>query len=224
MRNYDPVTAAYLTDGRSVVSRVLFWVTAKDRVTGAPESIGFWNGDDDQVFVIGGSPRLYYGAGALLQVPPMIYSEGLSVRVNTLRLSPIAAPVAQAFRQYDGRFAPCELHRALFDPQTNALVAEPHRVFRGWVDEVRIKTPEKNGAADCSVTVASAARALTRSVPMMRSDATQQLRMGDRFRRYIAVSGAVETVWGERRAVAITPPAAGTGGGTAKPYVPGNGR
>jgi hypothetical protein len=197
MRSYDTATAAQLAGGTDISAHVLIWVTAKDRSTGAAQPIGFWTGDDDQTFVIGGQARLYHGAGAVLQVPVMLYQVGLSVRMHTLRLSSLAPEVVAAIRQYDARFAPCEIHRALFEPGTNALVAEPHRVFRGWVDAVKIATPAKGGRADCSVTLASAARALTRGLPIMRSDATQQLRSGDRFRRFIDLSGTIDVAWGE---------------------------
>jgi|AACY02.3.fsa_nt_gi hypothetical protein len=40
--------------------------------------------------------------------------------------------------------------------------AEPIRVFRGWVDEVKIRTGEVGGSGEATVTLASAARGLTR--------------------------------------------------------------
>lgn len=199
MRSYDGATAAYFAGQRDIVARVLIWITARDRVTGAPDSIGLWTGDDQQVFSIGGVDRIYHGAGAVLSVPPMVYRAGLDVRMHSIALSPLAAPVVQAVRAYEPRLAPVEMHRALFDPASMQLVAEPHRIFRGWVDELKISTPEKGGEASVSISLASAARALTRAVPQMKSDATQQLRSGDRFRRWIAISGAVDVAWGEER-------------------------
>ena len=203
MRSYDTATAAQFAGGTSISAQVLVWITAKDRSTGAAQTFGMWTGDDDRTFTIGGVARVYAGAGAVLQVPMMLYQVGVAVRMHQLRLSSLAPDVVAAIRQYDARFASVELRRALFDPGTNALVAEPHRVFRGWVDTVKMTTPEKNGRADCVVTLASAARALTRGLPIMRSDATQQLRSGDRFRRFIDVSGTVDVAWGEAQGGAI---------------------
>mgnify|MGYP000582530231 CR=1 FL=1 len=39
------------------------------------------------------------------------------------------------------------------------------------------------------------ARALSRVLPFKKSDATQARRSGDRFRRYVAISGEVNVKW-----------------------------
>ena len=50
------------------------------------------------------------------------------------------------------------------------------------------------------MSVQSAARVLTRSLPLKKSDeALQQRYPNDRFRRHIDISGSVELVWGENR-------------------------
>ncbi len=81
---------------------------------------------------------------------------------------------------------------------TTQLVAEPHRVFKGLVDELEI-TRDPSGAVQCEMTVASSARYLTRTLTLKRSDASQRLRMNDRFLRYADVSGEVDVYWGEKR-------------------------
>lgn len=199
MRDFDAPTLAAFQFRTQIAKRVLIWVTARNRTTGDPETLGLWNGGYDRSFTIDGSARSYVGAGALMGVPPLASQAGLTVRMQRLTLSPIDDTVAALIRTYDTRLAPIEIHRASFDPVTTALVSEPHRVFKGMVDELEIPV-EAGGATRCEMTVASSARYLTRTLTLKRSDASQQLRSGDRFLRYADVSGEVDVYWGERRA------------------------
>lgn len=199
MRSYDSTTGTYLGSRGGVIARSLVWVEAKNRTSGATETMGLWTGDDHQEFVIGGQTRLYFGAGNLLQLEPITMQTGLVVRMHKVTLSPLSPEVALLLRGYEPRLAPVEIHRALFWPESRDLIAAPHRVFRGWIDEVTIPTPEIGGAAQAEVTLASAARALTIPLALKKSDETQRLRGDDRFRRYADVSGAVDVWWGEAR-------------------------
>ena len=216
MRNFDAATVAYLTSQTGLMARTLMWISARDRVSGAIATMGLWNGDDHQDFTIGGQTRTYYGAGALLAIEDLTYQTGVAVRMHRVTLSPLTPEVTQAIRGYDVRMAPVEIHRALFRPDSHALVAEPHRVFKGYVETLQITTPEVGGEAGCDVTIASSARTLTRTLPAKKSDETQKRRQGDRLRRYADISASVDVYWGEKRAVAAAPPPAsqpGSGGG-----------
>ena len=199
MRDFGSASAAYLAARGGVMSRTLVWITAKNRTTGAAESLGLWTGDDHQDFSIGGVTRTYYGAGAMLSVDPITMQAGLVVRMQRMVLSALSPEVTQIFRGYDPRLAPVEIHRALFDLETHALIEEPHRVFLGWIEEAPIATPEIGGQATIEVTMASSARSMTRALAIKKSDSTQRMRGGDRFRRYIDVSGSVGVWWGEKR-------------------------
>ena len=208
MRSYDAATLAALQTRAGVCVRLLIWVVAKNRTTGDPEALGLWTGAYDREFTIGAETRLYAGAGAIVQIPPLKMQAGLSVRMQRFTLSPIAPVVADLIETYQSRLAPIEIHRALFSTEDGSLVAEPHRVWKGFIDEVEITRPEAGGEATCEVTAASSARLLTRTLPLKRSDATQQLRSGDRFRRYVDISGKVDVWWGERKG-------GGSGGGNS---------
>lgn len=200
MRNFDSNTAAYLAGETAIVAHVLIWILARNRDTGAQESIGFWTGDDHQEFVVDGQSRSYFGAGDVLEVPPITSEAGLQVRMHSFGLASLAPEVAMALRGYEPRLAAVEVHRALFYSSTGAQAANPHRVLTGWIDEAQITTPAIGGQGSATITVASSARALTRTLPICKSDAQQRLRAGDRFRRYVDVSGSVDVVWGSRRA------------------------
>lgn len=96
------------------------------------------------------------------------------------------------------RVAPVEVHGLLIDPVQNTIVGTPWLALRGWVDEVEIRTPGVDGEGGVDLRIASAARALTRTLSLKRGDASHQLRGGDRFRRYAEISGTASVSWGEQ--------------------------
>lgn len=197
MRVLPTALASHLaTRPDAVRVHTLVWITARNRSTGLPESIGLWNGPDHQQFDIGGI-RDYYGAGNILGLDRITYGSGLEVRMHTITLSAISPEVEQAVRGYDARLAPVEVHGLLIDPVMNTIVGTPWLALRGWVDEVEIRTPAVDGEGGIDLRVASAARALTRTLSLKRGDASHQLRGGDRFRRYAEISGTASVAWGE---------------------------
>lgn len=211
MRSYDAATLAALQTRAGVRARILIWVVAKNRVSGLDEALGLWTGADDRTFTIGSETRTYAGAGAIMQIPALKLQAGLSVRMQRMTLSPISTVVADLIETYQSRFAPIEIHRALFSTEDGSLIAAPHRVWKGFIDEVEITRAETGGEATCEVTAASSARLLTRTLPLKKSDATQQLRAGDRFRRYVDVSGKVDVWWGEKKGGSKSSPLDGIG-------------
>jgi hypothetical protein len=206
MRILDPTSTEYLSDCTGVASRHMIHVVARNRATGAQEALGLWQGDDHLTIAINGVNRSYFGAGTLIGMEPIRAGIGLEVRMLQLALSPLTPEVALMLRGYDARLAPAEIHRGLLSLETGQLIAEPIRVFRGWVDEVKIRTGavgetgEVSGNSEATVTLASAARGLTRALTLTRSDAEMRRRnAGDRFRAYTDIAGEVGVWWGEKR-------------------------
>lgn len=197
MRNFDPSTLSTLQDRSGIIARQMIWFSAKNRTTGATETIGFWNGDDHVTLTIDGDERTYFGAGTTMRVPRIITEVGIQARTHRITFSAVAAETLIALRQYNARHAPVEIHRALYDINTRSLVSEPHRVFKGWINNAPIprKPPGEDATLDISLT--SSARALTRNLALMKSDESQKLRADDRFRKYADISGDVTTYWGE---------------------------
>lgn len=179
------------------VAHWLVWVLARNRDTDAVQGFGFWTGDDDQTFSIDGINRAYEGAGAALQVPPIPETIGLDVQM--LRLSLAITPESENLvRGYDPGLQPVEIHRAVFNPATMNLVAEPEFVFAGTVDETPIETGAIGGTSTVGIVVASLTRGLTRTVPLMKSDAALRARApGDKFREYTAVTSKWQVPWGQ---------------------------
>lgn len=209
MRDFSALVMSHLGAREGLHARLMIWIEAKDRVTGDPVTIGFWNGDDHQEFTIDGETRLYYGAGAFISLPSFVANIGLKVRTTRLKLSPIAPEVKQAILGTDVRFAPAEIHIAFHNPQSHNLIDAPERVFSGWVDQAPITTPKVGGDATCELSLVNSARALTKTLALKKSDESLKLRTPtDEFRKFTDISGAVEGVWGELRATAPAPTAA----------------
>jgi hypothetical protein len=213
MRDYDGNPGAYIAARAGTVARHLVWIVARNRSTNAPEAMGLWTGDEVRLFNVDGEVRTYYGAGALVQLEPIRAGVGLAVRIHQFSLSPLTPEVAQLIRGYDTRLGSVEVHRALYSLETEALVAPPVRLIRGWVNSLSLTTGAVGGAGEATISVASAARALTRTLSLFRSDAAQRrVSATDRFREYADISGEVGVWWGEKqggaraRNVVIPPP------------------
>jgi hypothetical protein len=197
MRMISTTTASYHAKRDGYAARVLLWIAARDRATGDLAPRGLWNGSYDRSFTIGGEERVYIGAGGLLALDPIVFRIGLGVSMQRAVLSGVDPAVADIIRGFDVRLAPVEIHRALFWPESGFLVEEPARRFKGHVDNLRIITPELGGEATVEMAMASQSRTLTRTLAHKKSDESQRLRSGDRFRRYADVSDVVSVFWGE---------------------------
>lgn len=198
MRGYTLPELTYLQSRRGYVVHILIWVTARKLSTGVTESIGLWTGDQDSSFVIKGQTRAYIGASGLLQPDPLIYEVGLAVRTLRVRLASLASDVINLVNGYDLTLAPVEMHRALFDLDTSELIAEPKRVFAGFIDGTPQEIPAIGGEASLEFALKSAAFSLSKTSPLKKSDAVQKKRGGDRLHRYQAVSGTVRSPWGAK--------------------------
>ena len=199
MRDYGSATLTNLQARGGIVSRVLIWFSARNRSTNAVETMGLWTGADHETITINAASRLYYGAGNVVELPQLTFQAGLAVRIHRLGLSPLTPEVMQLIRGYDVRFAPVDIHRALYSTDTRLLIEEPHRLLTGFIDEVDLGTPAVGGTSSCVLGIATSARVLTQNLALKKSDETQRLRSGDRIRRWGDVSGSVEVWWGATR-------------------------
>ncbi len=200
MRAYDPTTLSHAASASGFVAQVLLWVEARDP-TGQPAPVGLWTGEDDRSITVAGQSRLYEGAGELLAIEPITYRQGLDARLHKMVLSGLGADTEALLTGTDARLAPADLYRVIMDAATREIVGSPHRLIRGWVNELVINTGQISGndagKSTVELTLATSARALTRSLALKYADATQQTNTpGDRFFRWAALSGQVQVKWG----------------------------
>jgi len=197
MRTIGAPTVTEAATASGLIARLYIWVSARDRISGATQTLGLWTGDDVVTETIEGEARAYYGAGSLLGVEPITYEAGLSVRMQRVTVSSISPEVEQLVRGYDTRLAPLQIHRGLINATSNALVEEPHRLLSGTVDGITFATPAAGGNATCELTVANSSRDLTRGLTAKYSDETMRVMApDDDFFRYADISGEVTVRWG----------------------------
>lgn len=198
MKLLPTALTAHLEAREGVSPRALAWFEARNRATGATETLGLWQGADDRTFNIGGATRTYYGAGQLLGVDPIVARSGVEVRRQRLVFSALTPEVEQLVRGYDARYGRAEVHVVHMVAGTDTFVSSPVRWLAGYVDEVSIRTGEAGGEGAVEIRIATAARALTQKLGRKRSDRSLRARApADRFRRYSDVSGSVKAWWGE---------------------------
>lgn len=191
---------------RAVVARDMVWFTVRDRDTNAPFSDGYWSDRDDVTATVidpatgGAVSRLYRAGGALVAVGGIPRVAGTAVQSITLRLSQVVDRINDLLRGYDPRQGRVEIHRALFNATTRALVADPFPRFYGWIDRVDITTPAEGGEGGVSVVCVSDVREMGRSNPATRSDASQRARSAtDSFYADAATAGELPIFWGARQ-------------------------
>jgi hypothetical protein len=195
------VLAAYAA--RTLVKRTLVWITAKDRTTGAAESIGFWS-DIGNVSIqvkaglsLAVVSRDYIGTGGLIAVGKIPLTSDISVRQVRLVCSQIDEAIALAVRGYDAHNAPIEIHEAMLDPATRNLVAPAEPLFVGYIDTLSITTPAENEEGSIEIECVSQSRDLTRGNAAVRSDVDQRLRSAtDNFFADTGAVGEREITWG----------------------------
>ncbi|SFV33147.1 hypothetical protein SAMN05216456_1901 [Devosia crocina] len=202
MKSYSPNTVAALA-ARRLLPRDFLTLTARDRATGAPVTVGFWSDlANISAPVInpetrGSETRAFYGAGSLIQIGDIPAIVGVSVETVAVTMSQLHDQVEAAVRLYDCKQARVEIHTGLLDPETRQLVDAAEPVFVGFVDRVEIRTPTENEAGGAVLTCTSGTQELLRFNPATRSHEDQQVRApGDSFFRDAAVCGDWDHYWG----------------------------
>lgn len=199
MRSIPSEILAQLNKRQGIKVRTLYWIRAKNRATGAEETLGVWNGEDTRTFVINGTPRGYVGGGGFIQFNSLKHEMNLNIQRLVANANPVSPEFQNVLRLYDPKGARVEVHIAVFDTETDQLVADPYRVYKGWINTAPIKTGAKNGESTVTINHVGHSRILTRLLPAKRSDDNQRKRLGtDGFFKYVAITGTIQTAWGSK--------------------------
>jgi hypothetical protein len=197
MPQFDAEAQSQLEERRGTWSTVLMWIMAKERATGALQPIGLWSGDDHQEFIVDGEIRLYYGAGNVIDVPPVIATPGFSVRNYRITVPPFTDEVKALMHTYDVRLAPTEVHVCPLDIDSGNPLSRPKRIFKGFLNEAPEEIAPKGGKSRTQLVLVSAARRLTFGLPLKRSSFELQRRNpSDKGRIYSDVAGEWVVPWG----------------------------
>lgn len=219
MKSVDINTATALQSaseaGLRVRDLVTFVVRTFDGASTA--SFSFWSDVDTvSIQVLKGDTgvaeyRNYVGDGSLLKVGEIKLSSDLTIQTVTVTLSQVHTTVQNMIRGYDCHQAQVEIHRVLFNPQTNAVVGAAVCHFVGKVNKAPIATPRSGEEGGIDVDCVTHIREMTRTNPAKKSDESQKRRSGDRFRRHIGVAN-VKIFWGQEKEKA-----AGSGSNVPRP-------
>lgn len=211
MKTLDSATQDAIQDRNRVIPRNFVLFTVKDS-EGADVRFGFTDyGEDVTLNIVDGLTgdvvsRTYYGDNdPILAIDPIPQKIGLQVDTTRVVLNPFHPAVASMYRGHECRNAPAQIHRAYLSPGSMLPVANPLCRRLGWIN----KAPEEIGAAGASselrIEIVSVTRELTRTNPAKRSDETQRLRNGDRFRRYSGTANKWQIWWGEANSTDAKP-------------------
>lgn len=201
MQTLDPNFIASLQAARDggIAPVYFFWVRARDRETGAEESLCLWTGDEDIEISAqapaGGSVSRAYLGGCNLRVDGIEYVADLTDNPVTVSLSQIADAAQHLVRGLDVRLAYCEIHAT--SRIGGAFASEPQLQWVGIIDDVLIATPEVGGEGNIGFSVRSELMSqLTAINPAKSSDSHQKRRQeGDRFSEYSGVIQSRKVQW-----------------------------
>lgn len=193
MTAWNSTAQTHLSSRLPIAPRWLIWVQAKT-FAGAAIDVGYWTGDDHQSFTVDSATRLYYGAQGAIEIPAMRFVTGTAVASMDLTLS-LSPEGEAAVRGYNIRFAPIDIHCALFDADSMTLL-DTRRFFRGFIDGSPIPTPALGGRSSLPLKLVSSARRGTMTRGGKKSDVAQRQRSGDVFRQYGDLGVTASDPWG----------------------------
>lgn len=193
--NWNATAQAHLSAGGAVAPRALIWIVAKDLSDNSDFPVGFWDGADHETFTVEAQSRLYYGAQGGFRLPSFIYRPGTQVATYTLPLA-LSPEAVTVLRGYNLRFAPIDIHCALFDAANMSLL-DIQRVFRGEVDGTPIPTGKTGEAVHAELQIVTSARRGTQTSLAKKSNESQKLRSAtDTFRQYGSLGTVGNDPWG----------------------------
>lgn len=201
MQNLSPSFMASLQASRDAgIAPVYFlWIAARNRTTGAIETMGLWTGDEDIPVNVqtpdGGTETREYLGGTNLTVDDIKLVADLSDEPVTVSMSQVAPATQQLVRGYDVRLAYCEIHATSW--VGGVFSSQPQLQFVGIVDDAQVATPAAGGSGNIALTVRSELMTqLLATNPAKSSDSHQKRRQaGDGFSEYSGVVRAMKIQW-----------------------------
>lgn len=204
MRNLSAENYAAL-QARQLVARDFLWLVARDRVTGANFSYGFWSDVGDvQAMILNpntglAEPRNFEGSGTLISISDIAMEASITMQTITINLNQIDVAVNNIIRGYDLKQGQVEVYRGLFSPLTRQLVAPAVNRFIGFVDQITVNTPKEGEEGSVTLTCASHSHEFTRYNPSTRSHEDQKKRdPNDDFFVDASTIGEREHFWGQK--------------------------
>jgi len=196
--SFDASQSAQLAERRGTDAQILVLVEPRDRLTGEIVPLGFWTGDDHAQFSVDGENHLFFGAGAIIEVPPIRAGIGLEVRRHRVILPPLLDEVKLFLQDLRAAQARVRVWSQIMDLDTGLALGPPRRVIKGRLERAPETLGKIGDQSRTELVIASAARALTFAQPVTKSDAEMRLRApADLFREHADVIGDIPIPWGQ---------------------------
>lgn len=208
MKTYSTAITSYRTGNGGYWQRNFLTFVVRDRTTLAAVTYNFWDGDDNVTVEVRNQStgalefRDYWGGGHLLELDPIVRSEGTGVRNISIRLSGVSTQVLDMIQGYDCRDAVFEWHVGEAEESTGILVDTPVCEFEGFIDTVSLTDGSidvQGGQAESSfeISIASHISTLLRPNPDVRSLEVGQERSGDDIFAYADAANTWMILWGK---------------------------
>jgi len=181
-----------------VNAEILIWFEVKDRDTGLAQTLGFSTLDEDRTFEVEGEQRVYIGLGERVNVGNLISQTGVVVQTQRVSVSGLTEAANLLIKEFDARNAPAQIHSVQFDPETLQVIVIDD-ILKGFLNKAPESGSKKGGEPVFDLQFNTAARNLTRTLPLTQSHAYQQQFNNDEFMKYADVSGTTEVYWGQEK-------------------------
>jgi len=196
--SFDTTQTDQFAERRGTDPQVLVLIEPRNRETGEVEALGLWTGDDHETFIVDGESHFFMGAGAVIEVPPIRAGIGLEVRRHRVILPPIREEVKLALQVYQAAQARIRVWVQPMDIDSGAPLSAPRRVIKGRLEGAPETLGKVGDQSSTDLVISSAARPLTFTQPLFKSDAAMRLRdPDDRFREYVDNIGDLAIPWGQ---------------------------
>ena len=175
---------AHLANRRAYRPRWLFYAQPRSFSTDEITPIGLWDGDDTETMTVEGESRTYYGAQSVFGMGAFSFVPGGNAQSHTITVSGLTVAAETLLRDLRTDLAPVQIHLMLTDPASHTTI-EIIKMFEGFINKTPIPTPALGSSGGgVEIELLTQAAWLTRTMPLKKTDDSQQQRSGDRGRRY----------------------------------------
>lgn len=204
---FDSAQMDQLAERRGTDIQILVLIEPRNRETDEIVPMGLWTGDDHQSFVVDGAAHVFWGAGAVIEVPLIRAGIGLEVRRHRVILPPVLDEIKVALQVYQAAQARVRVWQQPMDIDSGAPLSQPRRIIKGRLERAPETLGKIGDPSRTELVIASAGRGLTIPQPLLKSDAALRLRNpGDRAREYVDAIGDRAIPWGQGNVVTERPP------------------
>lgn len=193
---WDSGARAFLAAGGQPNFHIAVTLTPILIATGNPVSIGYWSGMEDIDLELGGVTRTLYASKGALDTDNPTYSAGTEIRRHKAWMNGLSAQAMDLISAYRIEQRPAELWQLCFSQ--GAEFQGARRLFKGWIDEPEQTIGRKGGTSKLTLTLASTARAGTRTVPLKKSHQSYLARGGDTAMESASLTDVDSDWWGPK--------------------------